>query len=639
MKHAKLLAMLTVLVMVIGSLTCIVTTNDNDGSYSLEDQGTVVLDAGKDYKGNAKELTKLGINDPASWEKEGNKTTLLLDGVEYMTSKAHGIDIIGNCSDFNIIVKNENSITCGRDKGSETYTDCIFVDDTIGKITFSGDGLLILYCFGTAVANGGSALYVENNLTISGCNLFATGPDVNQPSKVIGDYSSNGIVVNKGNLVIKDYAKVVARGGDVFSRGECIVGGEKHSTKSTGVYVGANNATSTITMDHALLYAFGGNVESEAKGFLTPLDPIFKIDVTSTGIYAPGNISLNNATFRGYGGSAVGTYINHSESVLPLRHVSSEGMKFGGNIDAVESEICMFGGEAESCGLAVSAGMRHFNILGQAPASDLHISLDWSDIYAYGYKSKGNPAEDVRAKFGGSFGLFASEVGVHGKEFNLAITLKGTVAVFEGYETEEQFWSVGLRMLGNTPVGQTPGAVPVGSILVDGSELYLNGYTKAILAKELKTVDGNYKYCVASTNPLEKGSTVTPEQLLGNFKCCVVGYYYNLYTYAYDSVYSPFIVYDYETTKMALPEYEMTYVPAGKVFKCWSVDGVEYQVGDEVDASNGPVVVVAVWDDAPEPPPSGDSDNTLLWIAIIFTIIIAIALLALVIVYTRPKKV
>lgn len=631
MNNKKIIAMLTVLVMVIGSLTCVMATSSTDTSGNLDDEGAVLLDASKDFNSNKDDLNKLGITDPSDWLKTSSSTTLTLENVIYATAEAHAIVIYGECANFNMVVKGHNEITCGVNKVSTMkHVDTIYVGKDVRMITISGDGTLVIGVDSKLTTDGGrSALYVTNALTISGCTVVAHGPTVYQSESKDGDYRSTGIITKNGNVLLKN-AKVSATGGDVFTKGECVVDETKKSAKSFGLSVGTTMSGATFTMINSILYAFGGDVESQAPGFYQR-EGNRNVDVESTGIFASGAVKLNNSVLRGYGGGVNGNYT--SETVKANKHVSSEGMKFNDDIIAEKSIIFMVGGKAISSGYAASSGMRHFSLLGETKtAKDLTISLSNSDIYAYGGIAEGVAAVG-KSDSGGSFGLLASEVGTNGAKFNLSIDLDGSVSCFAGKKNSYSN-SVGVRMLGDRLDGSEP--LTVGTISVDNSELYATGNTRAIIVKNIGYDGENYKFCKASTKYNDDGSDVDPKQLLGNYKSCAFGYNYTLFAFSYYTIYAPVITYDFSNPKIVLPAYELNFTPEGKKFKCWSIDGKEYRPGQVVDLTVDGNIAVAVWVDDNG---SADTGNTLLWIAIVFIIIIAIALLTLVLIYSRPKTV
>ena len=63
--------------------------------------------------------------------------------------------------------------------------------------------------------------------------------------------------------------------------------------------------------------------------------------------------------------------------------------------------------------------------------------------------------------------------------------------------------------------------------------------------------------------------------------------------------------------------------PKGKQFKCWSVDGIEKNVGDKIMVDSD-IVIMALWEDIPENIKSNTSNyNKLIWIFISLILVVS----------------
>lgn len=571
MNVKKFMAVFAVLIMASASIVVITANVPDSESAELPDRGTVLLNVNQDYRDNAQELSKLDVG-PQGWVKTDSGYKLVLTDVSYSTNAPYAILAKGKNATLDIECHGENFLGC-KGIDDESVSSAIYVENGQGiKIRISGDGELVA---DSQVADKvvplnsikSAGIYVDD-LEIEGCAFTAMGSDID--NNTIISLETDGIIVNNSLKITNTY--VWALGGDIKSTSTT------SSLKSYGVL--CENAKSTLTMNSAKLFAYGGEISATTVKIS---------EARSLGVDAP-IVTLNGSVLRGFAGD-----IACGEIGGATQTAYSCGIMIDKALSASQSEVNGRGGDvtATSAKRIWSAGV-------YVDASEARtITITETDFHAYGAKVSGGTNYSL------SLGFIA--------DGNCAITLNFTGCVIEMYADPGYGNSIGMTTFELSSSSAIHKELIVLSL--NDSEFYANGDRRAYFVDSITVAEG-WKWSGVLVSG--KWEYKAPTELAKSSSTYVtVGYKYDVYYMAFDDVNSQVIIKRVAIDKLepktvTLSENKLI-APEGKQFKCWSVDGVEMNPGETITVMYY-AMVYAVWEDAPEPvppePTPSSDDNT-----------------------------
>lgn len=583
MDNKKILAIAMASVMVLSGAIGLFLAVPSTEAKVLNDSGTVDLSAGGAYSVNETELAKLGLGEE-SWKNDG--TLLILNDVNYETTQAVAIRISATSAiSFTIELQGDNSL-----KGKEIAIDC----GEFVSLTVTGSGKLT--ATSTSVEADGvsfsAGIYALNEITFDGCKVIcesgeATTKDASIEPVSAGIYSKtavnslNGaIVMAYGNTV--NIAIDMNEGTHGLSAGVAVVNADPQVENTIIVKSTKGN--------ESYLYGFAYGVTSNQS--------TDDVEVVSTGVFSSSGIYMEYGVLHGYGGEATtnGTGLAKSAGVW-----CGYTIKVKSDVSEMVSEITAKGNTATSAGKALSCGIYVF--VGEH--ASFAYRIEYSAIYAYAGVANGKDTDSY------SIGFF-----IDSPNDDRAVTFIASRSVVEFHGDHSTGYSVGMgiydqnkqRKHGSTDFQNCELYITTDkSMGANAQAFYLSGlgFTNTPKLMSYMDVDGVW-------HELDFGKSF--HILMENdSKSIYVAYKKVIYMIPYgnpengDENYSPIFVERVEWDVAVYILLPCTYHSLdGSHFKCWIIDGKEYESFAPV-AMGGRlnVIAYAVWDN--EVPPVADN--------------------------------
>lgn len=597
MNARKSIAVFVVLVMALSATACMVSFDDSKAA-NLEDQGTITLDVDTGYEGdNVTNLAKLGLTGASSWEFVDHGTykgyQMTLKNVIYETSEPIALKVKSTAGKV-LYIKCEgvNKMVCkGMDnKGNTTCIDAYNIETNNSTgVCFVGSGEFTAECDNKDSQN--SVAIYASLFGVSGCTLHAKTSDIEISEVLRGNVTTAGIVVMNG-MKISDGANVYAQPGNITST-------DTSTPQYASSGVTSYNEWSGVTaiIDGSCLYATGGNLNLSMANV-----------AGSIGGYFCGGVMIRDSILEFRSGNAD---VGFSGSL------TSEALSFNSMFNSTGSYITAISGDISMAEASIERG-EIFSVGIKNKADGNTMTMENTYMIAQGGNLSCEQSVGTR--------LFFSAGMINATKTEFSVTLKSSLwGTFGGNDSE---YSYGFVIMDPSTMTIASG----GSLTLDDSEFNASGKTRALAIGSITCVNpDNVKWCGYEKNG--KWTVAEPSALPGikDATSVFVGYNSLVYIRASEDEQAEIDVELVSGDSYTLPKCEFT-APAGKQFKCWSVDGTEYEPGQSIVMDYPYKIVTAVWEDVPE---SGGNNIGVIALAVIFGLA---ALAILLLIYIPSRK-